>query len=223
MKPILIVDDEAAIAELIRRTLAGAGYDCVAVTDGAAAADLLEREAFDLVLLDIMMPGVDGYDLLRWLRPGGMPVVFITAKGTTADKVKGLHMGADDYIVKPFSLDVLGARVAAHLRREERSRRKTSARFSGELAVDYGQRCVTCRGEALPLARKEFDIVEFLSTNAGQVFDKERIYERVWGFDGQGDSSVVAEHIRRIRAKLAAAGCQNHIETVWGVGYKWKN
>lgn len=89
MKPILIVDDEAAIAELIRRTLAGAGYDCVAVTDGAAAADLLEREAFDLVLLDIMMPGVDGYDLLRWLRPGGMPVVFITAKGTTADKVKG--------------------------------------------------------------------------------------------------------------------------------------
>lgn len=117
MKPILIVDDEAAIAELIRRTLAGAGYDCVAVTDGAAAADLLEREAFDLVLLDIMMPGVDGYDLLRWLRPGGMPVVFITAKGTTADKVKGLHMGADDYIVKPFDPAELVARVESVLRR----------------------------------------------------------------------------------------------------------
>ena len=223
-RTILIAEDEADIRNILRLYLEGEGYQVVEAADGEQALAAARKHSPDLAVLDVMMPKLDGLAVTRALRQqSDIPILILSAKGQDNDKILGLNLGADDYIVKPFSLDVLGARVAAHLRREERSRRKTSARFSGELAVDYGQRCVTCRGEALPLARKEFDIVEFLSTNAGQVFDKERIYERVWGFDGQGDSSVVAEHIRRIRAKLAAAGCQNHIETVWGVGYKWKN
>ena len=199
------------------------GYEVLTAYSGAETLRQAERGP-DIILLDVNLPDIDGFSICTRIRSHvSCPILFLDSAGGGFGSYSWLWRGRDDYIVKPFSLDVLGARVAAHLRREERSRRKTSARFSGELAVDYGQRCVTCRGEALPLARKEFDIVEFLSTNAGQVFDKERIYERVWGFDGQGDSSVVAEHIRRIRAKLAAAGCQNHIETVWGVGYKWKN
>ena len=220
---ILIADDEQDIVRLLQDYFEINGYEVLTAYSGAETLRQAERGP-DIILLDVNLPDFDGFSICTRIRSHvSCPILFLTARVEDSDRIRGFGAGGDDYIVKPFSLDVLGARVAAHLRREERSRRKTSARFSGELAVDYGQRCVTCRGEALPLARKEFDIVEFLSTNAGQVFDKERIYERVWGFDGQGDSSVVAEHIRRIRAKLAAAGCQNHIETVWGVGYKWKN
>lgn len=129
--------------------------------------------------------------------------------------------GEDDYIVKPFSLAELEARVQAHLRRERRRAFEERVCFFGELTVDYSQRCLFMKGERIALAKKEFDIVELLSQNPGQVFDKERIYERVWGYDGEGDSAVVAEHIRRIRGKLAGYTDGNYIETVWGCGYKW--
>ena len=137
------------------------------------------------------------------------------------DKIQGFGAGGDDYIVKPFSIDELGARVAAHLRREQRQHTAARVRMDGDLAIDYSARCVYFQNTSLPLARKEFDIVELLSRNRGQVFDRERIYERVWGLEGEGDSAVVSEHIRRIRAKFAAAGVRPRIETVWGVGYKW--
>ena len=138
-----------------------------------------------------------------------------------ADKLSGFASGGDDYVLKPFSIDELGARVAAHLRRETRRARAAVVRMDGGLAINYTDRTVTFEGKPLAFAKKEFDIIELLSQNPGQVFDKERIYERVWGLDGTGDASLVAERVRRIRAGLAAAGAKPYIQTVWGCGYKW--
>lgn len=127
----------------------------------------------------------------------------------------------DDYVVKPFSLDELSARVAAHIRRDQRGLTKTKTKFENDLTIDYAAKGVCFKDVPVALAKKEFEIIELLSLNSGQVFDKERIYEKLWGYDSTGDASVVAEHIRKIRAKLAAVGVKPHIETVWGVGYKW--
>ena len=146
----------------------------------------------------------------------------MTANTEDSDKIKGFGAGGDDYIVKPFSIDELGARVSAHLRREKRSKTRSCVLFDEQLAIDYSERAVYWNGLKIPLLKKEFDIVEALSQNPGQVFDKERLYEAAWGLDGLGNSSVVAEHIRKIRAKFAAAGAKQYIETVWGVGYKWE-
>lgn len=123
---------------------------------------------------------------------------------------------------KPFSIEELGARVAAHLRRESRRTGNTQVRFNGDLVIDYLARTISVKDHEIPLAKKEFDIIELLSKNSGQVLDKERIYELLWGWDAEGDSSVIAEHIKRIRAKLKAGGARDCIETIWGVGYKWK-
>lgn len=138
-----------------------------------------------------------------------------------ADKVKGFSVGGDDYIVKPFSLVELEARVKAHLRRETRHSFNTQIKFIDDLTIDYAERCIFYKGNKISLAKKEFDIVELLSVNSGQVFDRERIYEKIWGYDSEGDSSVVAEHIRRIRTKIASFTEKGYIETVWGCGYKW--
>ena len=137
------------------------------------------------------------------------------------DIIYGLGIGADDYITKPFRIGELRARVTAHLRRETRRGFEAQIRFSGELTIDYSERCLFFANKRLGLAKKEFDIVELLSQNPGQVFDKERIYERIWGYDSDGDSNVVAEHIRRIRTKIAVYTNRVYIETVWGCGYKW--
>lgn len=150
-----------------------------------------------------------------------LPHSFLTARVESADKIIGFQAGADDYIIKPFDLDELGARVAAHLRREQRHRNKATIRFFGELTIDYSARTVTVAGEPVALSKREFDIVELLSLNAGQVFDRERIYETVWGLDGEGNSDTVMEHIRKIRAKLAACTLHSYIDTVWGCGYRW--
>ena len=149
------------------------------------------------------------------------PILFLTARIEDGDKIKGFGVGADDYIIKPFSIDELGARVAAHLRRERRQRESAEVRFDDKLAIDYTERSVYYNGEQIPFAKKEFDIIELLSQHIGQVFSKERIYELVWDYDSDGDSSVVAEHIRRIRSKFTKMKMKQYIETVWGVGYKW--
>lgn len=137
------------------------------------------------------------------------------------DKIKGFGAGGDEYIVKPFSVDELGARVCAHLRRESRNKIKTQFLFDLNLVVDYAQRTVFYKNQEISFTKKEFDIIEILSQNPGQVFDKERLYEAAWGIEGMGNNSVVAEHVSQIRAKFAAAGARQYIETVWGVGYKW--
>ncbi len=145
----------------------------------------------------------------------------MTARIEDSDKIEGFAAGGDDYIIKPFSIDELGARVAAHIRRDHRSQSHKNVKFFGRLAIDYSAKTVMVDGEEIDFAKKEFQIIELLSLNCGQVFDKERIYEKIWGYDAEGDSSVIAEHVRRVRAKLSAHGEEYHLETVWGMGYKW--
>lgn len=219
---ILVADDEADIVHMLRDLFSMKGYEVLAAYGGEEALKLSEQSP-DLILLDVNMPDIDGFSLCRRIRDFvSCPILFLTAKIEDADKVKGFASGGDDYILKPFSSAELLARVAAHLRREERRQSEVKVKFDRGLVIDYTQRCVFQDGEPVKLAKKEFEIVELLSTHPSQVFDRERVYEAIWGYEGEGDSAVVAEHIRRIRAKLTAASCGERIETVWGVGYKWK-
>ena len=175
----------------------------------------------DIILLDINMPEMDGLELCQLIRGHiSCPIIFLTARVTERDVIKGLSVGGDDYITKPFSMDELLARISAHLRREERKGTAENLRFDEELIIDYNSRTVFYGREQLDFSNKEFEIIRFLSQNAGMVFDRETIYERLWGYDGEGDSIVVKEHIRKIRNKLANYTEKNYIETVWGVGYK---
>jgi DNA-binding response OmpR family regulator len=221
MFKLLVADDEAAIVHLLRDYFTINGYQVLTAATGAEALKQAERGP-DLILLDINMPDGDGLSVCKRIRNFiTCPILFLTAKVEDSDKINGFRAGGDDYIVKPFSIDELGARVAAHLRREGRQKAAGRVKFAGELSIDYLSRAVTCRGRTVAFAKKEFDIVELMSMNSGQVFGRERIYERVWGWDSDGESTVVAEHIRRVRAKLSAVSEQPYIETVWGVGYKW--
>ncbi len=220
-KTILVVDDETDIVNLLSDYFELLGYRTLTAKNGQEALEQVSKEP-DLIVLDIQMPEMNGLDVCKRIREYvACPILFLTAKVEERDKINGLRVGGDDYIVKPFSVDELGARVAAHLRREDRNVTRSKTKFSGNLTIDYGERAVFYDHEQIGLAKKEFDIIEFLSMNSGQVFDKERIYERLWGFDSEGDSSVVAEHIRRIRVKLSKQSGHHYIETVWGVGYKW--
>ncbi len=149
------------------------------------------------------------------------PILFLTARVTEQDVIKGLSVGGDDYITKPFSMDELLARISAHLRREERKGIAENLRFDEELIIDYNSRTVFYGKEQLDFSNKEFEIIRFLSQNASMVFDRETIYEKLWGYNNEGDSIVVKEHIRKIRNKLLVYTDKNYIETVWGVGYKW--
>lgn len=218
---LLIADDEPDIVSMLRGFFESRGYLVLSAANGTEALKQAERQP-DLILLDVAMPGCDGLEVCRRIRSYvSCPILFLTARVEDSDKVRGFAVGGDDYIVKPFSLAELEARVQAHLRREARHSLSSQVRFSGDLTIDYAQRCLFLGDQRLVLAKKEFDIVELLSQNAGQVFGKERIYERVWGYDSPGDSGVVAEHIRRIRAKIAALTDKSYLETVWGCGYKW--
>ena len=219
---ILIVDDETDIVNMLRDYFELNGYEVMTAGGGKEAVKGAEKQP-DIILLDINMPDMDGLEVCRAIRNFvSCPILFLTARIEDSDKIMGFGVGGDDYVVKPFSMDELGARVAAHLRRDRRQREAPRIRFDADAAIDYSARTFYFKGQALSLAPKEFDIIELLSTYAGQVFDKERIYEHVWGYDSDGDSTVVAEHVRRIRAKLAAAGAPSYVETVWGVGYRWK-
>lgn len=218
---ILIVDDEADIVSMLKDYFEFNGYDTITAVDGLEAIQKAETQP-DIILLDINMPDIDGMEVCMRIRDFvSCPILFLTARIEDGDKIKGFGIGADDYIVKPFSIDELGARVAAHLRRERRQRESAKVRLDDKLAIDYTERSLYYNGEQIPLAKKEFDIIELLSQHIGQVFSKERIYELVWDYDSDGDSSVVAEHIRRIRSKFTNANMKQYIETVWGVGYKW--
>lgn len=217
---ILIVDDEQGIVDMMKSFFTQY-YDVVTAYSGREAL-LKAAQKPDLILLDINMPGMDGLTVCQSIRKYvTCPILFLTARVESSDKIIGFQAGADDYIVKPFDLDELAARVAAHLRREQRRQENGNVRFFGELMVDYAGHSVRVGAEEVVLSRKEFGIVELLSLNSGQVFDRERIYERVWGIDGDGNSDTVMEHIRKIRAKLARYTMHSYIDTVWGCGYKW--
>ena len=214
MKPILIVDDEPSITALIRRVLTTAGYTCQTVNDGAAAADLLEQNQYDLVLLDIMMPGVDGYDLLRYIRPTGTPCIFITAKATVADRVQGLHSGADDYIIKPFAPTELVARVESVLRRAGRG---MVTYTMWEYTVDTAA-CRVMRGdEEMHLTRKEYELLLLFLRNRGSALYRDYLYETIWGDDEVGDTTRTLDtHITRLRRKLNLG---DRLHSVRQVGY----
>lgn len=218
---IMVVDDEPGIVAVIQSYFEAAGYQVITAYSGNDAMKKLTHTP-DIILLDINMPDIDGLAVCQNIREYiTCPILFLTARIETADKIKGFAIGADDYIQKPFDLDELGARVAAHLRRENRKQEQSFLRFFGDMVIDYTKREITIHQKRITLSKKEFDIIELLSTNAGQVFDRERIYERVWGLEGIGNSDTIMEHIRKIRNKFAEYTLHNYIETVWGVGYKW--
>lgn len=221
MQKIMIIDDEVDILRMLERYFRLNGYQVITAEGAEYALKKLSQQP-DLILLDINMPGMNGISLCENIRDFvTCPILFLTANTEETDKIKGFSAGGDDYIVKPFSVDELGARVSAHLRREMRNKAKTQVLFDGHFAVDYSQRAVFYKNKEIPFTKKEFDIIEILSQNPGQVFDKERLYEAAWGIEGLGNNSVVAEHVSQIRAKMATAGARQYIETVWGVGYKW--
>ncbi len=218
---ILIVDDEKMMTDLLSNHLRDCGYDTFVANNSSEAAVLLQKLP-DLIILDINMPGTNGLELCKNIRNHTTcPILFVTARITEQDKINGFQYGGDDYITKPFSLNELTARVAAHLRRDERGKNKPNILTSNELLVNLSERTVFYNGTEIPFSKREFELIEFLITNANQVFDRERIYERVWGYEAEGDSGVVKEHIRKIRSKLHTITGNDYIETVWGVGYKW--
>ena len=218
---ILIIDDEEMILSMLKTCLQAEDF-LVYTADSAKKALELLSAAPDLILLDINMPGMDGLEFCRHVREHiSCPILFLTARVTERDVVTGLSAGGDDYITKPFRMEELLARIRAHLRREERKTRSADLKFDEELLIDYNARAVFWGGQELDFSKKEFEIIGLLSRNAGLVLDRETIYERLWGYDGEGDSIVVKEHVRRIRNKLAEHTEKNYIETVWGVGYRW--
>ena len=220
---ILVVDDEVMITELLFDHLGDEGYEVYTANSADQALKLLPKNP-DLIILDIIMPGMDGLELCRNIREHvSCPILFVTARITEQDKINGLQYGGDDYITKPFSLKELSARVAAHLRRDERAPCScASVLTSGELIVNLSQHRIFFRDTEIEVSKKEFNLIEFLLTNAGQVFGREQMYERIWGYDAEGSADVIKEHIRKIRTKLHKATGEEYIETVWGVGYKWK-
>ena len=182
----MIVDDEKDIVAMLGSFFESKGFFVLSAANGAEALKQVERQP-DIILLDINMPELDGLEVCRRIRDYiSCPILFLTARIEDTDKVKGFAVGGDDYIVKPFSLMELEARVRAHLRREARHNFEAQVRFSGDLTIDYAERCLFLAGKRVGLAKKEFEIVELLSQNPGQVFDKERIYERIWGYDSRG-------------------------------------
>ena len=221
MKRILIVEDEITISRLIAVSLRRAGYDCTVANDGSTAADLIAEHDFDLALLDIMLPGLDGYELLGYLRPLGVPVIFITAKGATKDRVRGLQLGADDYIVKPFSNMELLMRVKAILRRSSGVKAPvvTEKIPFADLILDTESRSVSRQGELIPLTYTEFRILELFVTHKKKIYSLENIYQSIWGEDAVGDSAIMV-HIKNIRKKLGDDSRNpKYIKTAWGRGY----
>lgn len=211
---ILVVEDERPISELIRLSLTKAGYNVVCAYDGNEAANILENEVFDLLLLDVMLPEISGFELMEYVKPLGTPVIFITAKNSLQDRVKGLKMGAEDYIVKPFEIMELLARIEVVLRRYQKTEEILKV---GELTIDLRSLQVR-RGETLiDLTKKEWDLMLLFVQNPNVALYRETIYERVWGGEYPVGSRVVDLHIQRLRKKI---GWEDRLATVSGVGYR---
>lgn len=214
MVKIFIVEDEKPISDLLRMSLTKAGYECSCAYDGMKAADILENERFDLILLDVMLPGADGFELMDYIRPLEMPVIFITAKNMVEDRVRGLRLGADDYIVKPFEIIELLARVETVLRRYHKLDRMIEV---AGVSIDTRSMVVRKDGEEITLTRKEYELLLLFARNPGTALYRETIYERVWGGDYFGDSRTIDLHVQRVRKK---AGWEDKLQSVYKVGYR---
>ena len=215
MNRILVVDDESSITDMVRMFLSKNGYSCDTASDGGEAAELIEQKRYDLVLLDIMIPVIDGYDLIEYIKQYNTPVIFITAKASVENRVRGLRLGAEDYIVKPFDLEELLARIETVLRRYNKV---SSVLTAGQISVDINTRIVTLRGEEVFLSAKEFDLLLYLIRNKNIALWRERIYEEVWKEPYYGGTRTVDIHIGRLRQKLDMGDA---IENIYKVGYKF--
>ena len=209
-----MVDDEKPICDLIDLNLSSAGYECIAVQNGLEAIELVEQEAFDLVLLDIMLPGADGYDVMDYIRPTGIPVIFITAKHEVKNRVKGLKLGADDYLVKPFDVVELVARVEAVLRRYNKADQRLVV---GDVVVDLDAHRVKKAGRLVDLTNKEFGLLVLFMKNQNVALFRETLYEKVWEGEYFADSRTLDLHVQRLRRKL---GWEHNLVAVYKVGYR---
>lgn len=214
MIKILIVDDEKPICDLIDINLSAAGYQCKSVQDGLAAIDLIEQESFDLILLDIMLPGADGFDIMEYIRPLKVPVIFITARGEVKNKIKGLKLGAEDYLVKPFDVLELIARVEVVLRRFHKTEQILGV---GDVTVDLEARKVTRAGKPVVLTNKEYGLLVLFIRNKNVALFKETLYEKVWGDEYLADSRTLELHVQRLRRKM---GWEKNLVAVYKVGYR---
>ncbi len=222
---ILVVEDEPSIGEVVSLYLRRAGYRVTVARDGQEALDLLQQRLPDLVILDLMLPGVDGTEITRWLRGhGDTPLIMLTARKAEADRIAGLEMGADDYVVKPFSPQELVSRVRAVLRRTRPAADPAEQPVAfGRLAIEPLARAVTVDGQPCPLTAREYDLLWLLARHPRQVFTRDQLLDRVWGSSDYIDPSTVTVHVRRLREKIETDPAKpQHIVTVWGVGYKFE-
>jgi DNA-binding response OmpR family regulator len=221
---ILVVDDEPIVRDVVVRYLERDGFRTLEAATGDEAQRLLERDPPSLVVLDVMLPGVDGFELCRWIRSrSDLPVVMLTARGEEADRIVGLELGADDYLTKPFSPRELAVRVRNVLRRAASSPIHPDRPLTfGDVEIDGAARVVRRRGEPLKLTLKEFDLLSFLASHPRQVFSRHHLMDRVWGYHSALDTGTVTVHIRRLRAKIEDDPSRpRHLETVWGLGYRF--
>ena len=214
MIQILIVEDEKPISGLLRLSLTKAGYHCTCVYDGIEAADKIEKEGYDLILLDVMLPGINGFELMEYIRSIGTPVIFLTAKNSVQDRIRGLRMGAEDYIVKPFEILELLARVEGVLRRH--GKLQTTLEIGG-LSINTLSMLVTKNGKEIPLTKKEYDILLLFARNPGIVLYKSSIYEQVWGGKYPESTRTVELHIQRMKKKV---GWNDRLKPVYTIGYR---
>lgn len=214
MLNILIAEDEAPIAEFIQAGLSAQGYTCVCAPDGLAAADLIDRHCFDLVLLDVMLPGIDGFELMRYIAPMNLPVIFITARASVQDRVTGLRLGADDYLTKPFEMIELTARVEAVLRRHHKGKNVLTL---GDVTVRLDSRQVIRGKQEVDLTLKEYDLLVFFLQNRDLALFRETIYERVWQGEYSSDTRTIDLHVLRLRKKL---GWEERLVSLNRIGYR---
>lgn len=221
MNKILVVDDEKDMVDMLKDFFEMGDYKVLTAHGGRDALEKIKDKP-NIILLDINMPDMDGMEVCKKIRNFvSCPIVFLTAKVEEKDRINGLMAGGDDYILKPFSLDELDARIKAHLRRESRRLEQDDVKFLNGFVMDYSQKKLFYNNKEIELTKTEFDILEILTMNKDHVFSKESIYEKIWGFDKDGDSSIITEHIRRIRGKIKKFTDDIMIETVWGIGYRW--
>jgi DNA-binding response OmpR family regulator len=224
-RTVLVVDDEPTITEVVSRYLERAGYSAATAADGLEAIRVAGESRPDLVVLDLMLPELDGLQVLRHLSDGEprTPVILLTAKGEQDDKLAGLRSGADDYVVKPFSPSELVARVDAVLRRARPTEENAEPLRFGELEIDARGRRVTVSGEEVQLSQREFDLLNFIASHPGQAFSRDQLMDRVWGSALHSDTSTVTVHVRRLRAKIEPDPARpRFVQTVWGVGYRFQ-
>lgn len=225
MKSILIVDDEAAIRELLKYNLEKEGYKVTSSSDGEQALNLMDKSNFDLVILDLMLPGINGLEVCRKMRQDlslvAIPIIMLTAKGEEIDKVVGLELGADDYVTKPFGVRELLARIKVRLRRTSLDREEDII-VKGDLVIDLNSFSIRVRNEEVDFTPKEFELLKLLATHPGKVYTRDELLEKIWGYEYPGDTRTVDVHVRHLRQKIEKDPSNpEYIETLRGIGYRF--